>query len=142
MPSEGSNKAAGFEYKEQVHAVIIGDFGREATSKFLDILFTKERDLLKGLLPEGHCYYDEYSALTYSVVGATIGEWVGGQAGLGLFMLRSKNAMATDQVFVAMLITSLLSIGLFVIVYLVERAVLPWYYSAQRVEQWEGTGIY
>ncbi len=81
-------------------------------------------------------------AVTYSVVGATIGEWVGGKAGLGLYMLRSKNAMATDQVFVAMLITSLLSIGLFVIVYLIERAALPWYYSTQRVEQWEGTGIY
>ena len=81
-------------------------------------------------------------AVTYSVVGATIGEWVGGSAGLGLYMLRSKNALATDQVFVAMLITTLLSIGLFVLVYLIERAALPWYYSAQRAEQWEETGIY
>ncbi len=37
-------------------------------------------------------------AVTYSVVGATIAEWVGGSAGLGLYMLRSKNALATDQV--------------------------------------------
>jgi ABC-type nitrate/sulfonate/bicarbonate transport system permease component len=81
-------------------------------------------------------------AVTYSVVGATIGEWVGGSAGLGLYMLRSKNALATDQVFVAMLITSLLSIGLFVLVYAVERLALPWYYSAQRAEQWEEVGIY
>jgi len=81
-------------------------------------------------------------AVTYSVVGATIGEWVGGSQGLGLYMLRSKNALATDQVFFAMLITSVLSIGLFVLVYLVERLALPWYYSAQRKEQWEETGIY
>lgn len=81
-------------------------------------------------------------AVTYSVVGATIGEWVGGSAGLGLYMLRSKNALATDQVFVAMLITSILSIGLFVLVYTIERLVLPWYYSAQRAEQWEESGIY
>jgi len=81
-------------------------------------------------------------AITYSVVGATIAEWVGGSAGLGLYMLRSKNALATDQVFVGMLITTLLSIGLFTLVTLIERAVLPWYYSAQRVEQWEETGIY
>lgn len=81
-------------------------------------------------------------AVTYSVVGATIGEWVGGSAGLGLYMLRSKNAFRTDQVFVAMLITSLLSVGLFTLVYLVERLALPWYYSAQRKEQWEETGIY
>lgn len=81
-------------------------------------------------------------SVTYSVVGATIGEWVGGSAGLGLYMLRSKNALATDQVFVAIVITSALSIGLFTLIYLIERAVLPWYYSAQRVEQWEETGIY
>jgi ABC-type nitrate/sulfonate/bicarbonate transport system permease component len=81
-------------------------------------------------------------SVTYSVVGATIGEWVGGSAGLGLYMLRSKNALATDQVFVAIVITSALSIGLFTLIYLIERAVLPWYYSAQRVEQWEESGIY
>jgi ABC-type nitrate/sulfonate/bicarbonate transport system permease component len=81
-------------------------------------------------------------AVTYSVVGATIGEWVGGSAGLGLYMLRSKNALATDQVFVAMLITSLLSIGLFALVYLVERAALPWYHSTQRTQQWGEIGIY
>lgn len=81
-------------------------------------------------------------AVTYSVVGATIGEWVGGSAGLGLYLLRSKNALATDQVFVAIVITSALSIGLFMLVSLIERAALPWYYSAQRVSQWEESGIY
>jgi len=74
-------------------------------------------------------------AVTYSVVAATIGEWVGGSGGLGVYLLRSKNALATDQVFVAMLITTLLSIGLFVLVYLIERLALPWYYSVQR-QQW------
>jgi ABC-type nitrate/sulfonate/bicarbonate transport system permease component len=81
-------------------------------------------------------------AVTYSIVAATIGEWVGGSPGLGLYMLRSKNALATDQVFVAMFITSLLSIGLFVAVYGIERAVLPWYHSAKRKEQWDDLGIY
>jgi ABC-type nitrate/sulfonate/bicarbonate transport system permease component len=81
-------------------------------------------------------------AVTYSVVGATIAEWVGGTQGLGLYMLRSKNALATDQVFVAIAVTSAVSIGLFLLVYLIERASLPWYYSAQRTEQWEETGIF
>ena len=81
-------------------------------------------------------------AVTYSVVGATIGEWVGGSEGLGLYMLRSKNALATDQVFVGIVATSILSIGLFLGVYAVERALLPWYYSSERIEQWEDTGIY
>jgi ABC-type nitrate/sulfonate/bicarbonate transport system permease component len=81
-------------------------------------------------------------AVTYSVVAATIGEWVGGSSGLGLYMLRSKNALATDQVFVAMFITSLLSITLFMLVYGIERLTLPWYHSPQRTEQWDGLGIY
>jgi ABC-type nitrate/sulfonate/bicarbonate transport system permease component len=81
-------------------------------------------------------------AVTYSVVGATIGEWVGGSAGLGLYMLRSKNALATDQVFVAIVITTAISIGLFAMIYLLERRLLPWYYSSQRKEQWEEPGIY
>ncbi len=81
-------------------------------------------------------------AVTYSVVGATIGEWVGGSAGLGLYMLRSKNALATDQVFVAIVITTAISIGMYALVSVIERAALPWYYSAQRSEQWEGTGIF
>lgn len=81
-------------------------------------------------------------AVTYSVVAATIGEWVGGAPGLGLYMLRSKNALATDQVFVAMFITSLLSIALFMAVYGIERLALPWYHSRRRAEQWDGPGIY
>jgi ABC-type nitrate/sulfonate/bicarbonate transport system permease component len=81
-------------------------------------------------------------AVTYSVVAATIGEWVGGSSGLGLYMLKSKNSLATDQVFAGMLTTSLLSIALFLIVLGIERVALPWYYSMQRKEQWEGPGIY
>ena len=81
-------------------------------------------------------------AVTYSVVGATIGEWVGGSAGLGLYMLRSKNALATDQVFVAILVTSVISIGLFLLIFLFERLALPWYHSAQRRQHWDEEGIY
>jgi ABC-type nitrate/sulfonate/bicarbonate transport system permease component len=81
-------------------------------------------------------------AITYSVVAATVGEWVGGAEGLGMYMLRSKNALATDQIFVAMLITSLLSITLFILVFVLERLALPWYFSSQRKEQWSDTGIY
>ena len=81
-------------------------------------------------------------AVTYSVVAATIGEWVGGSEGLGLFMLRSKNALQTPAVFAGMLITTLVSIALFGIVYMVERLALRWHYTAERREQWEEQGIY
>ncbi len=81
-------------------------------------------------------------AVTYSVVAATVGEWVGGTNGLGLYMLRSKNALKTDQVFVGMIITTAISIGLFVVVALVERLALAWRFRGRPREQWIEHGIY
>ncbi len=81
-------------------------------------------------------------AVTYSIVGATIAEWVGGSVGLGNYMLVSWHSLATDQVFVAIVVTTVLSMGLFALVALIERALLPWYYSAHRTQQWEETGIF
>jgi ABC-type nitrate/sulfonate/bicarbonate transport system permease component len=76
-------------------------------------------------------------AVTYSVVGAIIGEWVGASKGLGVFMLRASNSFRTDWVFAAISISSLLSILLFIAVSLIERLSLPWYYTAARTERWE-----
>lgn len=79
-------------------------------------------------------------AITYSVIGALIGEWVGASRGLGVFMLRASNSFRTDWVFAGIAVVSLLSIALFVGVSIVERLALPWYYSAARQEQWEEVG--
>lgn len=76
-------------------------------------------------------------AITYSVIGAIIGEWVGASQGLGVFMLRASNSFRTDWVFAAIAIVSLLSIVLFLVVTVLERLALPWYYSSAREEQWE-----
>lgn len=75
-------------------------------------------------------------AATYSVVGAIIGEWVGGSQGLGIYMLRSSNAFRTSQVFAAIIISALISFALFGLVFFAERLTLPWYHSAQRASQW------
>jgi len=75
-------------------------------------------------------------AITYSVVGAVIGEWVGASRGLGIFMIRSSKNFLTDRVFAAIALTSLLSIIMFAAVMLLERSLLPWYY-ARREELWE-----
>ena len=76
-------------------------------------------------------------AATYSVIGAVIGEWVGASQGLGIYMLRSANAFKTPQVFSTIAISSLISLALFVLVFAVERMLLPWYHSPQRAAQWE-----
>ncbi|MGQ9674476.1 MAG: ABC transporter permease [Chloroflexota bacterium] len=76
-------------------------------------------------------------AVTYAVIGAVIGEWVGASRGLGIFMLRSQHSYLVDQVFAAIMIVSLLSITMFLAVTTLERALLPWYYTSARQEQWE-----
>jgi ABC-type nitrate/sulfonate/bicarbonate transport system permease component len=74
-------------------------------------------------------------AITYSVVGAILGEWVGASRGLGIFMLRATNSFRTDWVFVSIFISAVLSLGLFGLVNLVERLLQPWRFGRQ--EHWE-----
>ncbi len=76
-------------------------------------------------------------AITYSVVGAILGEWVGASRGLGIFMLRATNSFRTDWVFVSIAITAILSVILFASVALLERVTLRWYYAERRQERWE-----
>lgn len=76
-------------------------------------------------------------AITYSVVGAILGEWVGASKGLGVFMLRATNSFRTDWVFVSVAITAILSVALFGLVVALERLSLRWYYTAAREERWE-----
>lgn len=65
-------------------------------------------------------------AVPYAVIGAVFGEYVGAVAGLGIWMQTSQNAFRTDLVFAAVLITSLLSVGLFLLVGVVEQRIVPW----------------
>lgn len=105
---------------------------------------TRRQLWLKVRLPSALPYF--FSGLriaaTYSVVGAIIGEWVGASEGLGIYMLRSANAFRTSQVFAAILISSLLSLSLFGIVYLIERIALPWYHTAERHDGWRESKEY
>jgi len=74
-------------------------------------------------------------AITYSVVGAILGEWVGASRGLGIFMLRATNSFRTDWVFVSIAIVAILSLLLFGAVSLAERLAQPWRFGRQ--EHWE-----
>jgi ABC-type nitrate/sulfonate/bicarbonate transport system permease component len=74
-------------------------------------------------------------AITYSVTGAIVGEYVGASEGLGIYIQRVKNSFQVDRVFAAILVIALLSVGLFALVSLVERLALPWYFASTRAER-------
>jgi len=65
-------------------------------------------------------------AATYSIMGATIGEWVGGKHGLGVYMIRAKQSFATDKVFAAIIIITILSILFLKIIEFIEKKYMPW----------------
>ena len=52
-------------------------------------------------------------AVTYAYVSATVAEFVGAQQGLGVYMTTAKNALRTDLVFGAVLVTAALTLLLF-----------------------------
>jgi len=52
-------------------------------------------------------------AATYSIMGAVIGEWMGGKDGLGVYMTRVRQSFALDKVFSVIVVIVLLSLALF-----------------------------
>ena len=71
-------------------------------------------------------------AVTVSVIGAVIGEWVGANAGLGYLTKISVPLFQTARSFAAIAILALMGVGLFLAVALLERVMLPWYHTARR----------
>ncbi|OAB43174.1 ABC transporter permease [Paenibacillus glacialis] len=63
-------------------------------------------------------------SIVYCVVGATIGEWLGGTKGLGYFSRRMSSNMHTDAMFASILLLSLLGISLFMTIVIIEKQIL------------------
>lgn len=63
-------------------------------------------------------------SIVYCVVGATIGEWLGGSEGLGYFSRRMSSNLNTDSMFAAVFLLSLLGVTLFIIIALIEKTLL------------------
>jgi len=70
-------------------------------------------------------------AVTLSVIGAVVGEFVGSDRGLGYVILSATSYWKSNLAFGAMLILAGMAIGLFALVELVERLVCPWYAFAR-----------
>ena len=72
---------------------------------------------------------------TYSVMGAIIGEWLGGNGGLGVYMTRANKSFDTQDVFAIILLIIFLSMALFLLISFVQRILLKWKY--QKFEEYE-----
>ncbi|GMK40616.1 ABC transporter permease [Paenibacillus sp. CCS19] len=65
-------------------------------------------------------------AAAFSVGGATLGEWLGGESGLGVYTKRASNMLRADDVFAGVLLLSAMGILLFLLVMWLEKAVLAY----------------
>ncbi|GFN30144.1 ABC transporter permease [Paenibacillus xylaniclasticus] len=65
-------------------------------------------------------------AAAFSIGGATLGEWLGGESGLGVYTKRASNMLRADAVFSGVLLLSAMGILLFLIVSWLEKAVLAY----------------
>jgi NitT/TauT family transport system permease protein len=65
-------------------------------------------------------------AITLSVIGAVVGEFVGSDQGLGYLILSATSYWKTELAFSSMILLSVMAIVLFGAVSLVERLVCPW----------------
>ncbi|MBI2873894.1 MAG: ABC transporter permease [Firmicutes bacterium] len=72
------------------------------------------------------------TAMALSVVGAVVGEFVGADQGLGYLILFSQNDLKTKLLFAALTFVSLIGIGLFSIVSVLERLFIPWHVSVRK----------
>jgi len=64
-------------------------------------------------------------SITFAVVGAVVGEFVGGQGGLGYLLLIANGNMDTALLFAGIVALTVLGVVLFLLIGLVERMVLP-----------------
>jgi ABC-type nitrate/sulfonate/bicarbonate transport system permease component len=63
---------------------------------------------------------------SYSIIGAVIAEWLGGDAGLGVYMTRVRKSYSFDKMFAVILLVSALSLLLIKAVSLLELIAMPW----------------
>lgn len=85
---------------------------------------------LPAALPE--LFVGLKGAAVNATVGATISEWIGGDAGLGYYIQIATGQLRMDLAFAIIFMLTALGLLLFYIVQLVEKRMIPWHVS-QRV---------
>lgn len=65
-------------------------------------------------------------AATYMIMSAVIGEWLGGDKGIGVYMVRAKSAYALDKVFASILVIVFVTIIVIYIIDFIGKKIIHW----------------
>ncbi len=65
-------------------------------------------------------------SVSYSVIGAVIAEWLGGDKGLGVYMTRVRKSYSFDKMFAVIFLVSVISLILMHLAGYIEKKSAPW----------------
>jgi putative hydroxymethylpyrimidine transport system permease protein len=101
---------------------------KDITELFLTMGASKKDIFYKYSVPTAlpHFFSGMKVAVTLSVIGAAIGEWLGAQAGLGYFSRRMMTQFDGAAVFAPIFVLSAVGIVLFICVTIIENRTLKW----------------
>lgn len=75
-------------------------------------------------------------AVSYSVVGAVIAEWLGGSNGLGVYMTRVRKSYSFDKMFSVIFLVAIVSLLLMWGVSLLQKLCMPWERKNVLKQEW------
>jgi NitT/TauT family transport system permease protein len=111
------NSVIGMRSAEREMIYLVQSMGAGEFTTFLKVRLPKALPSIFGGLKVG---------MGQAVVGATVGEFIAAESGLGYLQLVSQVRLDTPLLFAAVVVLSLLGVLLFNIVGWVERLALPW----------------
>ena len=89
---------------------------------------TRSQYLWRVQLPNAmpHIFAGLKIAMTFSVIGAVVGEFTGGSEGLGYLILFSSSQVKTPLLFAALLAIAVLGLFMYYVIVLLEYWMVPW----------------
>ena len=67
--------------------------------------------------------------IVFAIIGAVVGEYLGGNQGLGYMIVVSLNALNAEQLFAVIVLLTTIGFGLFLAVLGLKRLMIPWHES-------------
>ncbi|HEY1364241.1 MAG TPA: ABC transporter permease [Xanthobacteraceae bacterium] len=120
------NSVIGMRSAEKEMIYLVQSMGAGELTTFLKIRLPKALPSIFGGLKVG---------IGQAVVGATVGEFIAAEKGLGYLQLISQVRLDTPLLFAAVVVLSLMGVLLFNAVALAERVALPWNRVATQVAE-------
>ncbi len=78
-----------------------------------------------------HIFSGMKIAVTYAFTAAILAEWMGAQAGLGVYTIRALNSFRIDRVFVVVVLTIIITLAWFFLINWLSRKIAPWAYRGE-----------